>query len=99
MAGPKELPDLVGELFTLSKDYVVQQVVEPARRLGRRAGFGLAAGAVLALSALFFGLAVYPALVGVLPEGEWWTVLARGLTVLVTGGVAALIGWQAARTW
>lgn len=99
MAGPKEIPDLVGDLFTLSKDYLVQEVVAPAKTLGRRGGFGLAAGIVFAVAALLLGLAVYPALVAALPGGVWWVVLARGLTVVVTGGAAALIGWQAARRW
>lgn len=99
MAGPKEIPDLVGELVTLSKDYLTQEVVEPARTLGRRGGFGLAAGVLYGVGALFVGLAVYPALLAVLPEGEWWVVLARFLTVVVTGGAAALLGWQGVRRW
>ncbi len=99
MPGSKEIPDLVGELYSLSKDYVVQEVVDPARRLSRRAGFGVAAGAVLAVAAAFFSLALYPALLAALPAGDWWTVLARGLTALVVAAAAGIIGWRAARTW
>lgn len=99
MAGPKEIPDLVGELVTVSKDYLTQEVVEPARTLGRRGGLGLAAGALYGIGALLLGLAVYPALLAVLPDGEWWVVLARLLTGLVTGGGAAFLGWWGVRKW
>ena len=48
----------------------------------------------MAFAALFFGLASYALFLQVLPEGEWYVVLARGLTVIVTGGLAGLLGWR-----
>ena len=94
MADAKELPQLVSELVDMSKEYLRQETVEPAKALGRFAGIGLAAGFVFAIAALFAGLAAYALYRQVLPEGEWWVVLARGLTVLTTGAIAGLIGWR-----
>lgn len=78
----------------MSKEYLRQEAIEPAKKLGRMAGFGFAAGAALAFAALFAVLGVYALFGEVLPEGDWWTVLARGLTVLVAAGLAGLIGWR-----
>lgn len=97
MPGPKEIPELVTELVDMSTAYLRQEVVQPARHLGRFAGLGIAAGAVFALAALFLVLGAFALLVAVLPEGPWWTVLARGLTVVVAGGVAGLIAWRMLR--
>lgn len=94
MADPKELPQLLTELVDMSKAYLRQETIEPAKELGRFAGIGLAAGAVFAIAALFGGLAAYALYRQVLPDGEWWLVLARGLTMLTTAAVAGLIGWR-----
>lgn len=94
MSDPRELPQLIGELVDMSKEYLRQETIEPAKRLGRFAGIGLAAGVVFAFAALFVGLGAYALFGRVLPEGEWWVVLARGLTVLVTGAGAGLIAWR-----
>jgi hypothetical protein len=98
MADPKELPQLVTELLDMSKEYLRQETVEPAKKLGRFAGFALAAGFVFGVAALFGGLAAYALYRELLPEGEWWLVLARGLTLLTTGAVAGLIGWRLTKT-
>jgi hypothetical protein len=97
MAGPKELPQLVTELVDMSKEYVRQEALEPAKRLGRLSGMGLAAGAVFAFAALFLVLGVYQGLLALLSEGAWWVVLARGVTVIVAGGGAGLVGWRMSR--
>jgi hypothetical protein len=94
MADPRELPQLFTELLDMSKQYLRQETIEPAKRLGRFAGMGLGAGAVFAVAALFAGLGVYALFGQLLPEGEWWVVLARGLTALVTAAFAGLIGWR-----
>lgn len=94
MAEPKELPQLVTDLADLSKRYLEQEAVQPLKRLGRFAGMGLGAGAIWMFTALFFGLGVYVGMLQVLPEGDWWVVLARFVTVLATGAVAGIIGWR-----
>lgn len=94
MARSQELPQLVTELVDMSKTYLQQETIDPAKRLGRMAGFGMAAGALLAFAGLFFVLGAYALFGVVLPDGEWWNVLARGLAALVAGAGAALVGWR-----
>ena len=48
-AGPKEIPELVSELATMSREYLRQEIVEPAKKLGRFAGFGMGAAALFSL--------------------------------------------------
>lgn len=98
MADPKELPQLVTELLDMSKEYLRQETIEPAKALGRFSGISLAAGVVFAVAALFAGLAAYALYRQVLPEGEWWVVLARGMTLVTTGAIAGLIGWRITKT-
>ena len=94
MADPRELPQLTTELVEMSKEYLRQETIEPARKLGKFAGMGIGAGFVFAFAALFAGLGAYALFRWVLPEGDWWVVLARGLTVLVCGAFAGIIGWR-----
>lgn len=94
MADPTELPQMVTELVGMSKEYLKQETIEPAKKLGRYAGIGLGVGFIMAFAALFFGLAAYALFKQVLPDGEWYLVLARGLTVVVSGVVAGLLGWR-----
>jgi hypothetical protein len=94
MADPKEIPQLVTELMDMSKEYLRQETIEPARRLGRFAGLGLGAGIIFGFAALFFGLGVYALFRVVLPDGDWWLVAARGFTLLVLLMAAGLIGWR-----
>lgn len=93
-AAPSEIPQLVTELVDMSKTYLRQETIEPAKRLGRMAGMGIGAGFIFAFATLFFVLGVYALFKTVLPEGEWWLVLSRGLTVLVSVAGAGLLGWR-----
>lgn len=97
MAEAKELPQLVTELVDMSKTYLRQETIEPAKKLGRFTGMGIGAGFVFAFGALFLGLGAYALFRAVLPEGEWWLVLARGLTALFAAAGAGLIGWRMSR--
>ena len=94
MADPREIPQLTTELVDMSKEYLRQETIEPAKRLGRFAGMGLAAGVVFAFAALFAALGAYALFRAVLPDGDWWIVAARGFTVLFCGAVAGVIGWR-----
>ena len=85
---------MVTELVGMSKEYLKQETIEPAKKLGRYAGIGLGVGIIMAFAALFFGLAVYALFKQVLPDGDWYLVLARGLTVIVAGAAAGLLGWR-----
>lgn len=94
MAEPNELPQMVTDLVGMSKEYLRQETLEPAKKLGRYAGIGIGVGFIMAFAALFFGLAAYFLFLQILPEGEWYVVLSRGLTVIVAAGIAGLLGWR-----
>jgi hypothetical protein len=97
MPAEKEIPQLAAELVDLSKQYLRQETLAPARRLGRLAGFGLAAAVCFAGASLLFGLGLFSFLRRVLPDNPWWGVLARLFTGVAAGGGAALIGWRMTR--
>ena len=88
MPDPKEIPLLTTELIEMSQEYLRQETIEPAKRLGKHAGMGLGGAAVLSLGGVFLVLALYSALKMVLPDGEWWVVLARFLAALGGAGAA-----------
>jgi hypothetical protein len=100
MPDPKQIPELATELFELSKDYLRQETIDPAKRLGRYAGMGVGGSVLFAVSSVFLVLAVYALLQFVLPPaGEvtatpWFNVLARGLTALVAGAGAGIMAWR-----
>ena len=94
MPEPKEIPELATELYEMSKEYLLQETVEPAKKLGAYAGLGIGGAAAFAVAALLAILGVYALLQSVLPETPWFNVLARGLTVVVASLAAGLIGWR-----
>ena len=97
MATPNEFAVLVTDLVDVSKQYLRDQTLEPARRLGRLAGFGIGGAMLVAVSSVFFGLAAFALLRAVLPEGAWWSVAARGFTTVLLAGSAGIIGWRMSR--
>jgi hypothetical protein len=94
MADPREIPQLTTELIDMSREYLRQETLEPAKRLGRNAGMGLGGALVLGLGAFFLVLALYNALKMWLPSGAWWVVLAKFLTALAAAGGAGLVAWR-----
>lgn len=87
MPGPHEIPEKLTELYQMSKEYLRQETIEPAKRLGKQAAFGIGGAILMALGASLLAWGVYFGMLYLLPEGEWWRVLAKGVTV-----VAALLG-------
>jgi hypothetical protein len=94
VADQKQIPELVNELYSMSKEYLLQETVEPAKKLGAYAGLSLGGAMLLGVAALFGVLAVYALFQAVLPATPWFNVLARGLTVVASGLVAGLIVWR-----
>jgi len=94
MVRPQDLPDQFTELYDLSKEYLLQETVEPAKALGRQAGLGLGGAAVMALGAFLLAWGLYFGLVTAFPAGEWWRVLAKVVTAVAAVIVAALIAWR-----
>jgi hypothetical protein len=97
MSKVNELPQLAGELVELSKEYLRQETLEPAKRLGKVAGFSVGAGILVALGAILLATAGMRYLIEVFPEGGLWTALALFTSALVSAGLAGLIVWRATR--
>lgn len=94
MADPREIPQLTSELIDMSREYLRQETIEPAKQLGKHAGMGFGGAVVLSIGAFFLVLALYNGLVAVLPEGEWWVVLSRVITAVVVAGATGLVAWR-----
>ena len=94
MADPREIPQLTTELVDMSREYLRQETLEPAKELGKVAGMGIGGATAMGLGGFFFVLALYSGLKMWLPEGAWWVVLARFITALVAAGSAGLVAWR-----
>jgi hypothetical protein len=94
MPSAREIPEIATELVDMAREYLRQETLEPAKQLGKQAGMAVGGAMVMGIGAICLAWALYYGLRLVLPEGEWWVVLARGLTAVGAFAVAALIGWR-----
>jgi hypothetical protein len=94
MPSPQEIPQLTSELIDMSREYLRQETLEPAKRLGKHAGMGIGGAMVISLGAIFLVLGLYSALRVLLPSSEWYEVLARFLTALGAAGAAGVVVWR-----
>jgi len=78
----------------MSREYLRQETIEPAKALGKHAGMGIGGAMVLSLGTFFLVLALFRALRVWLPTGEWYEVLARFLTAIGAAGAAGLVVWR-----
>lgn len=97
MAEPRELPELTTELIDMSREYLRQETIEPAKALGKHAGLGFGGAFLFSLGALAFVFGLYALLRMVLPQTDWYEVLARFLTFVGALIVAGLVGWRISR--
>ncbi len=91
MANPTELPELISEFVDMSKEYLRQETLEPAKQLRRFAGYSIGAGVAFAIGTLLLSIAGLRWLLELLPDGPNWQGLGYVVTALILGGVAALI--------
>jgi hypothetical protein len=94
MPSAREIPEIATELVDMAREYLRQETLEPAKQLGKQAGMAVGGAMVMGIGAICLAWALYYGLQLVLPEGEWWVVLARGLTAVGAFAAAALIGWR-----
>lgn len=94
MADPQEIPQITTELVEMSREYLREQTLEPAKQLGKAAGMGVGGAILMSIGAVCLAWGLYYGLTLVLPEGEWWVVLARGLTAIAAAIAAGIIGWR-----
>ena len=78
----------------MSREYLRQETIEPAKALGMHAGLGFGGAFLFSLGTLAFVFGLYALLRQVLPETEWYEVLARFLTFVGALIAAALVGWR-----
>jgi len=97
MASVTELPDLIGEFIDLSKQYLREQTIEPARRLGHLAGYSAVASVLFILAAGFLGVAGLRSLLRVMPEGAVWSGVGYLLSSVTLFAVTGVVMWRATR--
>ena len=93
-----EIPQLVSELFEMSKDYLQQEAVAPLRRLARYAAFSLLGGLLFALGWLLLAVAGLRLVQDLLPDSPLWSVLAYVIGAVVSLATAAIIVRTASRS-
>lgn len=91
MAEIGDLPRLVTEFGTMARDYLVQETVGPAKKLGRFSGLSLGAAAAWAIGIVFLSVAGLRAFVDALPAGPYWEALAYVGTAVFLGIVLAVL--------
>ena len=98
MADPQEIPQLTTELIDMSRDYLRQETIEPAKKLGKHAGLGIGGAIVLAIGAICLVWGFYYGLTQLfertVSDSRWFVVLSRFITAFAAAGVAGIIGWR-----
>lgn len=90
----QEIPQISRDLFEMSKEYLRQETIEPAKELGKQAGMGIGGALLFSLGAFLAILGVYSLFRMVLPDTEWYIVLARFLAAIVAAGSSGLVAWR-----
>ena len=92
MAQMQDIPKLISEFVELAKAYLLQETVEPAKKLGHFAGYSIGAAAIWASALVLLSVAGLRALIDVLPSGAYWESLGYILfTLLLIGFIALLV--------
>jgi asparagine N-glycosylation enzyme membrane subunit Stt3 len=91
MAKLQDLPVMITEFRDLAKEYLLQETVGQAKKLGHFAGFSLGAAALWALAIMLLGVAGLRGLVKILPEGAYWEALAYLIVVIIALVIVAIL--------
>lgn len=94
MPNAQEIPQIATELVEMSREYLRQETLEPVKKLGKHAGMRIGGAIIMAIGAVCLAWGLYYGLTMLLPDGEWWVVLARGLTAIAAGGTAGIFAWR-----
>jgi hypothetical protein len=87
----QEIPELISESLDISKQYLLQETVEPAKRLGKAAGLGIAAAVLFGLAATLGGIALNRWIIVALPSGRAWSGLGYLISAVVLLAIAAIV--------
>ena len=91
MARVQDLPALASEFVQMARAYMVQETLDPAKKLGRYAGISLGAAAAWMAAVILLSVAGVRTLVRALPEGPYWEALGYLIFVVVLVAFAALL--------
>lgn len=97
MASPKEIPELTTEFVAMAKEYVKQETIEPAKKLGRLAAFSFAGAILFVLAAILLTIAGARTLIDVLPDGALWSGLGYIIAGVAALVVTGLVMWRAGK--
>ena len=88
---------MVTDLVDMTKEYALQETVEPAKKLGKAAGMSLLAGFLWSVGALLIAVAGMRYLVRALPDTPLSSAL--GYTIAAVGllSIAGFIMWLVTR--
>lgn len=93
---PKSLPEVVSELWALTRDYARQETIDPIKGVGRYLGFGLGGALVGGIGMLLLMLALLRALqtqTGTALTGSWsWAPY-----FIVVAVAAVFVAWAISR--
>jgi len=91
MAQIQDIPILVREFVELAREYLVQETLEPAKKLGHFAGYSIGAAALWAAALVLLSVAGLRALIDVLEPGPYWEALGYLIFSLLLVGFMALL--------
>ena len=91
MAQIQDIPKLVREFVELSREYLLQETLEPAKKLGHFAGYSIGAAALWATALVLLSVAGLRALIDVLDPGPYWEALGYLLFSLLLVAFIALL--------
>lgn len=85
------MPELIKEFTNMSKEYLRQETIDPAKQLGRYAGFAVGAAVCFAIGAVLLSIAGVRLIIDALPEGSNWSALGYLITTVVLMLLSALL--------
>lgn len=91
MAQLQDIPRLVSEFTELAKEYLLQETVEPAKKLGHFAGYSIGDAVIWAIALVLLSVAGLRSLITLLPSGPHWESLGYMVASLILIGFLALI--------
>jgi hypothetical protein len=91
MAQIQDIPKLVSEFYELSRDYLLQETVEPAKKLAHFAGFSIGAAALWAAALVLLSVAGLRAFYDLLPDSPYWEAGAYVIVAVVVVAFLALV--------
>lgn len=98
MADAREIPQLVSDLVGMTKQYAIQETVEPAKKLGRAAGMSLLAGLLWSIGAILISVAGMRYLVRALPDTPLSSALGYTIAAVAMLSIAGFIIYLVTRT-